>query len=213
MMEERELALLSGTYIQGMHSQRGFTLIEALIAFVILSVGLLGIVSLQAVAKSSQQLALQHTRAVTIADAIVERIRVNPAGMATYNTGTGSPVGVTATSEPSPDCRTAACDSDELAAHDLWAWEQALLGAGAQLNGTNTAGLIEPRGCIVFTAAPPRANTGQLTVIIQWRGLKESYDAVQSGEVACGGEDAGDDDFRRQVVATTFVVDEGEFEL
>lgn len=207
------MALLSGKYIQGMHSQRGFTLIEALIAFVILSVGLLGIVSLQAVAKSSQQLALQHTRAVTIADAIVERIRVNPAGMATYNTGTGSPVGVTATSEPSPDCRTAACDSDELAAHDLWAWEQALLGAGAQLSGTNTAGLIEPRGCIVFASVDPlnRPNTGQLTVIIQWRGLKESYDAVQSGEVACGGEDAGDDDFRRQVVTTTYIVDEEEF--
>ena len=45
-------------------SQRGFTLIEALIAFVILSVGLLGIVSLQAMAKTSQHLAIQHTRAV-----------------------------------------------------------------------------------------------------------------------------------------------------
>ena len=66
----------------GTGRQRGFTLIEALIAFVILSVGLLGIVSLQAMAKTSQHLALQHTRAVTIADAIIERIRVNPAGMA-----------------------------------------------------------------------------------------------------------------------------------
>jgi len=192
-------------------NQRGFTLIEALIAFVLLSVGLLGIVSLQAMAKSSQQLALQHTRAVTIADAIVERIRVNPAGIPVYNIGTDIPVGETATTEPSPDCGSAACTPAQLAAHDLWAWEQAMLGAGAQISGTNTAGLIEPRGCIVFTAAPDRARTGQLSVIIQWRGLKESYDAVQSGEVACGGADAGDDKFRRQVVTNTFVVDEEEF--
>ncbi len=212
------MALLSGKYIRGMHSQRGFTLIEALIAFVILSVGLLGIVSLQAVAKSSQQLALQHTRAVTIADAIVERIRVNPAAVEDYNIGTDNPVGETATAEPTPNCRSAACTPAELAAHDLWAWEQALLGAGAQLSGTNTAGLIEPRGCIVFTATTdqgkngePRDRAGQLTVIIQWRGLKESFDAVQGGEVTCGGEDAGDDDFRRQVIVTTYIVDEEQF--
>jgi type IV pilus assembly protein PilV len=194
-----------------MKTERGFTLIEALIAFVLLSVGLLGIVSLQAMAKSSQQLALQHTRAVTIADAIVERIRVNPAGITVYNIGTGSPIGVTPTTEPSPDCGSAACTPAQLAAHDLWAWEQALLGAGAQISGTNTAGLIEPRGCIMFTAAPDRARTGQLSVIIQWRGLKQSYDAVQSGEVACGGDAAGTDPYRRQVVTNTYVVDEEEF--
>ena len=210
-MEERELTLLSGNYKQGSNSQRGFTLIEALIAFVLLSVGLLGIVSLQAMAKASQQLALQHTRAVTIADAVVERIRVNPAGIAVYNIGTGSPVGVTPMAEPSPDCGAAACTPAELAAHDLWAWEQALLGAGAQISGTNTAGLISPRGCIVFTPALPRTRTGQLNVIIQWRGLKESSDAVQPGETTCGGLAAGTDKFRRQVVTNTYVVDEEEF--
>ncbi len=194
-----------------MKTERGFTLIEALIAFVILSVGLLGIVSLQAMAKTSQHLALQHSRAVTIADAIVERIRVNPAGIEVYNIGTGSPVGVSATSEPSPDCQAASCSPDELAAHDLWAWEQALRGAGAQIGTTNTAGLISPRGCIIFVPAAPRERTGQLSVIIQWRGLHESYDAVQDGETICGGLAAGEDKFRRQVVTNTYVVDEEEF--
>lgn len=192
-------------------SQRGFTLIEALIAFVILSVGLLGIVSLQAMAKTSQHLALQHTRAVTLADAIVERIRVNPAGIEVYNIGTGNPIGETSSSEPSPDCRTAACTPEQLAAHDLWAWEQAMLGAGAKAGGENTAGLIVPRGCIVFAPAPDRTRTGQLSVIIQWRGLQESYDAVQGSETICGGLAAGQDKYRRQVVTNTYVVDEEEF--
>lgn len=194
-------------------SERGFTLIEALIAFVILSVGLLGIVSLQAMAKTSQHLALQHTRAVTLADAIVERIRVNPAGIEAYDIGTANAVGDAPTAEPSPDCRTAACTPTELALHDLWTWEQALLGAGAKVGAENTAGLIAPRGCIVFTPAPDRTRTGQLSVIIQWRGLQESYDAVQGGEVVCGSDAgaAGTDKYRRQVVTNTYVVDEEEF--
>ena len=193
-------------------SQRGFTLIEALIAFVILSVGLLGIVSLQAVAKTSQHLAIQHSRAVTIADAMVERIRVNPAGLPVYNIGTGSPLGLNPASEPSPKCnKDEACSPAELAAHDLWAWEQALLGAGATVDGANTAGLTLPRGCIVFDAAAGRARSGQLSVIVQWRGLHESSDAVQRSETTCGGLDAGTDDFRRQVVTNTYVVDETEF--
>jgi type IV pilus assembly protein PilV len=193
--------------------QRGFTLIEALIAFVILSVGLLGIVSLQAMAKTSQHLALQHTRAVTIADALVERIRVNPAGIDTYKNAAalgGASLGGT---EPTPNCRDAACDPNDLANHDLWAWEQSLDGAGAKVAGTNTAGLIDPRGCILFTPAPGRTRTGQLQVIVQWRGLHESYDAVQSGETVCGAtaKAAGADKFRRQVVTNTYVVDEKEF--
>lgn len=194
--------------------QHGFTLIEALIAFVILSVGLLGIVSLQAMAKTSQHLAIQHTRAVTLADAIVERIRVNPGGIATYNIGLNNPIdGTVFSAEPSPDCKAAPCSTTELANYDLWLWEQALMGEGATVSGEGTAGLNEPHGCILFAPAPGRARTGQLTVIIQWRGLHESYDAVQSGEAVCNDEtvSGGSDDFRRQVVSNTYVVDESEF--
>ena len=191
--------------------QQGFTLIEALIAFVILSIGLLGIVSLQALSKTSQHHAVQRTRAVTLADAIVERIRINPAGLAQYNIGL-NPLGSDPNApEPNPDCIASACDPNELAAHDLWAWEQALAGAMVTVGSDNTGGLVEPRGCILFTPADGRTRTGQLNVIIQWRGLQASSDAVQAGEAICGGEDAGEDIYRRQVVTNTFVVDETEF--
>ncbi len=189
-------------------SQQGFTLIEALIAFAVLSFGVLGIVSLLTMSKTSQLLALQHTRAVTLSDAIIERIRANPAGLAIYNSGTDTPVGgKTIVAEPAPDCRTAGCSPDELATHDMWAWEQGLDGAAATIEGANTAGLIEPRGCIAFTAAPGLSRTGQLTVYIQWRGLTKTFDAVQDGEETCGGKDAGTDLYRRQVVVNTYVLD------
>jgi type IV pilus assembly protein PilV len=172
--------------------------------------GVLGIVSLLTMSKTSQLLALQHTRAVTLSDAIVERIRANPAGLAIYNTGTDAPVGGnTIKTEPTPDCRTAKCSADQLATHDMWAWEQALDGAAATVAGANTAGLFEPRGCIAFTAAPGLTRTGQLTVYIQWRGLTRTFDAVQDqdGEQICGGKDAGTDEYRRQVVVNTYVLD------
>ncbi|MEM1153015.1 MAG: type IV pilus modification protein PilV [Pseudomonadota bacterium] len=194
--------------------QQGFTLIEALIAFVILSVGLLGIVSLQAMAKTSQHLAIQHTRAVTLADAIVERIRVNPGGIATYNIGLNNPIdGTEFSAEPSPDCKASPCSATELANYDLWLWEQALMGEGATVSGEGTAGLIEPHGCILFSPAPGRTRSGQLTVIVQWRGVHESYDAVQFGQDVCNDEsvDPGTDRFRRQVISNTYIVDESEF--
>lgn len=218
MVKETNLTVLPRANVAKPPAQGGFTLIEALIAFVILSIGLLGIVSLMAMSKTSQHLAIQHSRAVTLADAIVERIRVNPGGMAVYNIGTDSPLGgvTMGASEPAENCRDAACTAAELATHDLWAWEQALDGAGATIDvggvDTNTAGLISPRGCIVFTAAPGKLRTGELNVVIQWRGLHESYDAVQAGETVCGdGAAATEDNFRRQVVTNTYVVDETEF--
>lgn len=190
----------------------GFTLIEALIAFVILSIGLLGIVSLMTMSKTSQHQAIQRTRAVTVADAIVERIRINPAGIATYNIGLGSPEGLDPSEvEPTANCLAAPCTPAELATHDLWAWGRAMSAGVTTANGAPAGGLISPRGCIVFTPAPLKTRSGLLNVIIQWRGLVETYDAVQAGEAVCGTGAAASDKYRRQVTVNTFVIDETEF--
>jgi type IV pilus assembly protein PilV len=188
-------------------NQGGFTLIEALIAFVILSVGLLGIVSLQAMSKQSQHQAVQSARAVSMADDIVERIRINPGALLEYVTGT-TPVSIT--TEPTPDCQATACDPNELADHNLWAWEQTMEGAMMTTAAGNAGGLINPKGCILFTPIPGKVRTGLLNVIIQWQGLHSSTDAVQAGEVACGGAAATGDITRRQVSVNTFVIDEQE---
>ncbi|MEH6592792.1 MAG: type IV pilus modification protein PilV [Halioglobus sp.] len=198
--------------------QQGFTLIEALIAFLILSVGLLGIVSLQAMAKTSQHQAIQRTRAVSLADALIERIRVNPAGVETYNIGTAAPVGSASLgmTEPTANCRDAACTPVELATHDLWAWEQALDGAMATIteggNTTNVGGLVTPRGCVLFTPFGGRTRTGLITVVIQWQGQRSSTDGVAADGIECATTAVIPDlTLRRQVAVNTFVVDETEF--
>jgi type IV pilus assembly protein PilV len=196
------------------HSHRGFTLIEVLVTFVILSIGLLGIVSLQALSKTSQHQGIQRTRAVAIADGLLEQIRINPAGLTTYAFGLTPLGGGTIGTEPSPDCFATACTPTEMATHDLWAWEQALDGTAVTVDGgTATAGLINPRACVTFTAAAGKTSTGLLQVLVQWSDLRETIDAVQSGDdvgVACGGASAGGDKFRRKVTASTFVIDEDE---
>ena len=196
-------------------SQAGVTLIEALIAGVILAIGILGVVSLITMSKVSQHQAIQRTRAVALADNILERIRRNPAGLATYNGGLGSPLGNSSiNTEPSPDCNSATCTPAEMATHDLWDWEQLLDGTSVTITDggttTATAGMRGLRGYIVFTADTGKTNTGIVSVVLQWQGLSESTDAVATGEGVCGGDAAGTDDTRRQIIINSYVIDAQE---
>ncbi|GAB3280569.1 hypothetical protein GCM10027297_18720 [Parahaliea aestuarii] len=196
-----------------MRAGGGFTLIEVLIAFVILSIGLLGIVSLQALSKVSQHQSMQRTRAVTVADDLLERIRANPQGMTTYTAGSVVYGGSTL-SAPAANCNTASCTTVELATHDLWEFEQALDGAGETVvSGGATrsvGGLVQPQACIVFTPDSGKTNTGILNIIVQWRGLEETTDAVVAGGRTCGGASAGNDRSRRQVIVSSYIVDAGD---
>jgi type IV pilus assembly protein PilV len=181
-----------------------------LVAFVLLSIGLLGMVGILTKSKVHQHQAIERARAVNLADDVLERIRINPAAIDTYNIGLDPLGGGTVASEPDPDCSAASCTPAELAAHDLWLWEQALDGASVTAGGANTNGLNTPRGCVVFDASPGMPRTGLLNVIVQWRGLVESVDAVPADGDVCGGAAAGSDPFRRQVSINTYVIDEDD---
>ncbi len=205
------MSLAHNSRVRKQRAQSGFTLVEVLVTFVILAIGLLGIVSLQALSKTSQHQSIQRTRAVSMADIMLERIRINPAGLVVYATNGSGPLGGdTIGSEPSPDCVTASCNPNNMAAHDLWEWEQLLDGDAATVGGAGTAGLIQPQACIIFSAVPGKLRTGLLSVQVEWRGLSETTDGVPSGGVVCGGATAGSDAYRRQVTASTFVLDEAE---
>lgn len=186
-------------------------MIETMIAVFVLSIGLLAIAGLQLNAKRASHQAWQRTLAVSLANDVLERIRMNPGEAAAYHTGTGSNGlgGGSITSAPT-DCATTSCTPAESAAWDLWQWEQRLDGATVTDDGGNSlGGLIEPRGCIVFDdAGGGMVNTGSLRVIVTWRGTVETSDAVASGGVVCGTGTAGSDASRRQVSLTTYVYDD-----
>lgn len=68
--------------IHSNHKQAGFTLLEVLIALLILSIGLLGLAALQTTGLRSNQMASMRTLATQAAYDITDRMRANPAGVA-----------------------------------------------------------------------------------------------------------------------------------
>lgn len=104
------------------------TLVEVLVAMLVLSLGALGMVSLGTVAARAQQAALFRHRAVSAADDLIARIRANPAGAAAY---AGKPVAGRCSSGEAP---ANACSPAALAAHELAEWRDhhvSLLPGGA----------------------------------------------------------------------------------
>lgn len=179
--------------------QKGMTFLEVLIALVILVTGILGAVALQAVAKKSSFDAMQRSVASSLAQDIVERMRGNSSAnlddyIGTYASGT-------ALSAPTNDCGlvTTDCDNSQLAAYDLYEWEQSLLGASTKYDSTkNAGGLSNGVGCIDVAG-------NSVTVAITWQGKTEVSDGASSSfGVACGSTTS--DKKRRQVVINAYIL-------
>lgn len=65
--------------VSGLKAQKGMTMLEVLIAVMVLSVGLLGVAGLQTTNLRNSQSAHQRTMAVLLASGMAERIRANRA--------------------------------------------------------------------------------------------------------------------------------------
>ena len=186
--------------LNGMVKSSGFSLLEVLISMVVLSIGLLGIAGLQATSKRTSYEALQRTTAVMLTRDIIERMRTNPDQIAAYS-GT-----VDTTTITHNDCSAATCTPVQLAAYDLFEWQQAILGASELSDtGVNTGGLVSPVGCITVAAA---CTSCSVTVAIAWRGMTKLSDpSIDTCGNASGNYDdtAGDNVFRRVIAINSFI--------
>jgi len=97
-------------------SQRGFTLIEVLVALALLAIGALGLLSMARLATGHQQHAIFQLRAVAALDDLAGRVRANPAGIEAYM-GAADPGPCESTATPATRC-----SPDVLAADDLAGW-------------------------------------------------------------------------------------------
>ena len=136
------------------HKQKGFSLIEALVAFLILSVGMLGIASMQTLSLKSGHTAALRTVAVMKVDEILESMRSNPTALIDYAAGTadmGTDNGCSQTAVPAVDCTPT-----QLARDEVFRWKGSLTEA-LPGNAATTASVV---------VAPPVAPATMTTVVV-----------------------------------------------
>jgi len=93
--------------------QRGFSLVEVLIALIIMSVGMLGIAGLYVQSMQAGRTSMLRHNAVTLAGDVADRIRSNPRAGVAYE-GAGA----------DKDCvaKDTDCVEADMASHDIFLW-------------------------------------------------------------------------------------------
>ena len=135
-----------------LRQQTGFSLLEVLIAFIILSLGLLGAVGMQAAAMQSNKETRNQTVAASLARELADKMRGNHA-VAIKTTAVANPYLLSATldnpstatfSAPAENCFSTACSSPTaVATWDMADWQNRLQNA-----------LPDPKFVICFDKTP-----------------------------------------------------------
>ena len=147
----------------------GFSLLEVLIALVILSVGLLGIAALISTALKSNGSAYMRTQATSQAYNIIDRMRANLPASNNLSYDIAMPTSAsTATTTPSA-CITGSCSSSQLAAYDISQWEYDLAQNLPQGRGSVTSAI----------AATSAGSLVTVTVKVLWNDSR-AHDSLQS---------------------------------
>jgi len=139
-------------------TERGFSLVEAMVSLVVISVGMIGMAALYGQGLGAGRTALYRTIAVNLAADMADRIRVNRVAGAAY---AGTPGTADACGPESEGCTP-----EEMAASDLFIWNEQI---AAQLPAAS--------GSVAFAAGDPATFT--ITVTWQETGLGPvSYESV-----------------------------------
>ncbi len=137
------------------HNCRGFTLLEALIGFMILSIGMLGIASLQAVSLKAGKTSVYGSVAMMKVDALFESMRVNASADAlTAYAAAGAGVGF------DHGCGINTCDKVQLAQEDVFWWKLNLTAGLPDAETTTTS--------VAVTNAVAPSKMATVTITVKW---------------------------------------------
>ena len=99
--------------------QRGVTLIESLVAIVVMALGILGILGVQMRTLTDTQTGVRRAQAIRLIEDMGERMKVNPNVLANIN----AYVTAFADTPTLPNCASG-CNAAQLAAYDVAAWKR-----------------------------------------------------------------------------------------
>lgn len=166
--------------------QAGFSLIEVLIALVVVSIALLGMANVQTQAMRTEIDIYQKAQAMTLLEDIASRVNVNRPARGCYATSIdGSAYTLGTETEYIPECLDYGdAGSQTVAADDLINWDDLLDGATEEFAGQSVGTLTGARGCIDYDEV-----SDQITITIAWQGeIPTSAPANDCGEGAFGDE-------------------------
>ena len=151
--------------------QRGISMVEALVALVVISVGMLGIAGLYLSSLQASRTAKLRSQAVSLVSSIADRIRANRDAAAAYDTSKygGAP--------KTQDCDTKNCDAAALAQDDLARWIEDI--KAALPGGSVVKGVVK-----VTDRLRPNPDNYLITVTWHEANTEENYDYVLSLDLA-----------------------------
>jgi type IV pilus assembly protein PilV len=138
----------------------GVSIVEALVALVIISVGMLGIAGLYLASLQAGRSANLRVQALNLASDLGDRIRANRQGLDNYKAA--------ATDKgTSHDCATNRCSPKEIAENDLFVWKEAI----SEALPANANGQVK----FVDNAAPA---PDRYEILVTWREAGSDIDST-----------------------------------
>jgi type IV pilus assembly protein PilV len=188
---------LSGDLTPMKKRREGFSLIEVMVALVILVIGLIGIFNLHIVAKRASFESFQQTQAAYFANDILNRMKLNNKVLSSYE---GSYDG--GETAPAKSCdvglgATVTCTTAETLAWDLYQWQELFTGAAEKADSRNVGGLDSATACLTVDGS-------DVTIVMAWRGIQET--AGTAYETTDCGDSLGK---RRRVFILKTVINQG----
>lgn len=152
--------------------QSGFSLLEVLIAVVILSVGLLGLAGMQVTSLKYVTSSLQRTQATSLAYDILDRLRANPSG--NYGTVLNEKASAGRLASNSTACfgNGAGCGANQTALFDLSEWKTAIESL-----------LPNGQGSVVVQLPGAGTTNREVTVTLEWEDRRDVQGAAAIARV------------------------------
>jgi len=161
--------------------QAGFTLLEVLVALLVISIGLLGIAGMQALAINNTSIARVQSLAAIQASSLASAMQANEAywqktGALASSTVNGTTLGDATLNGQAVDCSAAACTAPQMAGWDLKQW------------GLSLQNLL-PGGNGVITCTTVVGTPITCTISVTWQEKNVALNAAtgtETGALATG---------------------------
>jgi type IV pilus assembly protein PilV len=150
----------------------GFSMVEALVALMVMAVGMLGIAGLFVMTLKSGGNAINRMQAVNLAQDMADRIRANKTALVAY---AGAAAANNCEGPAAVDCTPA-----QLAANDLFIWQNQIAG----INPPNPPSPPIPGGAGVVLFTPPAAVGQPATYSITVSWIEQGQGTTQSAQTA-----------------------------